>query len=93
MLRHRAVWAIILNNFTFHYAFYVVMNWLPTYFDKAGFPNTRFATSYASLRPSATNSYQSCLQVSPGVLIPGNCSANPTMQARDVIFPGPGRLL
>lgn len=34
MLRHRAVWAIILNNFTFHYAFYVVMNWLPTYFDK-----------------------------------------------------------
>ena len=23
-----------MNNFTFHYAFYVVMNWLPTYFDK-----------------------------------------------------------
>ena len=23
-----------VNNFTFHYAFYVVMNWLPTYFDK-----------------------------------------------------------
>jgi hypothetical protein len=22
-----------VNNFTFHYAFYVVMNWLPTYFD------------------------------------------------------------
>lgn len=22
-----------INNFTFHYAFYVVMNWLPTYFD------------------------------------------------------------
>lgn len=35
MMRHRAVWAIILNNFTFHYAFYVVMIWLPTYFDKA----------------------------------------------------------
>ena len=34
MLRHSAVWAIILNNFTFHYAFYVVMNWLPTYFDQ-----------------------------------------------------------
>ncbi len=34
MLRHRAVWAIIVNNFTFHYAFYVVMNWLPTYFDQ-----------------------------------------------------------
>lgn len=36
-MRHPAVWAIILNNFTFHYAFYVVMIWLPTYFDKVGF--------------------------------------------------------
>ena len=26
------LWAQV-NNFTFHYAFYVVMNWLPTYFD------------------------------------------------------------
>lgn len=34
MLTHPAVWAIVINNFTFHYAFYVVMNWLPTYFDK-----------------------------------------------------------
>ena len=34
MLRSNAVWAIIINNFTFHYAFYVVMNWLPTYFDQ-----------------------------------------------------------
>lgn len=34
MMRHPAVWAIILNNFTFHYAFYVVMNWQPTYFDQ-----------------------------------------------------------
>ena len=34
MARHPAVWAIVINNFTFHYAFYVVMNWLPTYFDK-----------------------------------------------------------
>ena len=34
MLRHPALWAIVLNNFTFHYAFYVVMNWLPTYFDR-----------------------------------------------------------
>lgn len=32
--RAGAVWAIVVNNFTFHYAFYVVMNWLPTYFDK-----------------------------------------------------------
>ncbi len=28
------VWAIVVNNFTFHYALYVLMNWLPTYFDK-----------------------------------------------------------
>ncbi|CAK0786033.1 hypothetical protein CVIRNUC_009246 [Coccomyxa viridis] len=34
LLGHPAVWAILVNNFTFHYAFYVVMNWLPTYFDK-----------------------------------------------------------
>lgn len=37
MLTHPAVWAIIINNFAFHYAFYVVMNWLPTYFDKVEF--------------------------------------------------------
>ena len=36
ILGHPAVWAILVNNFTFHYAFYVVMNWLPTYFDKVG---------------------------------------------------------
>ncbi|KAL6781916.1 PHT4B [Auxenochlorella protothecoides x Auxenochlorella symbiontica] len=34
MLRSPAVWAIVANNFTFHYAFYVLMNWIPTYFDK-----------------------------------------------------------
>lgn len=28
------VWAIVINNFTFHYALYVLMNWLPTYFDQ-----------------------------------------------------------
>lgn len=27
------VWAIVVNNFTFHYALYVLMNWLPTYFE------------------------------------------------------------
>lgn len=26
------VWSIIVNNFTFHYSVYVIMNWLPTYF-------------------------------------------------------------
>lgn len=28
------VWAIVANNFTFHYALYVLMNWLPTYFEQ-----------------------------------------------------------
>ncbi|MCO5562332.1 hypothetical protein L7F22_015958 [Adiantum nelumboides] len=28
------VWAIVVNNFTFHYALYVLMNWLPTYFNE-----------------------------------------------------------
>ena len=32
-LKHRSVQAIVVNNFTFHYAFYIVMNWLPSYFD------------------------------------------------------------
>lgn len=34
LLRSMAVWAIVVNNFTFHYAFYVLMNWLPTYFEQ-----------------------------------------------------------
>lgn len=34
MVMHPAVWSIVINNFTFHYAFYVIMNWLPTYFEK-----------------------------------------------------------
>ncbi|KAK9128264.1 hypothetical protein Syun_017061 [Stephania yunnanensis] len=28
------IWAIVVNNFTFHYALYVLMNWLPTYFEQ-----------------------------------------------------------
>lgn len=27
------VWGIVMNNFSFHYALYVLMNWLPTYFE------------------------------------------------------------
>jgi len=33
MMASSAVWAIVINNFAFHYGFYVVMNWLPTYFN------------------------------------------------------------
>jgi ACS family sodium-dependent inorganic phosphate cotransporter len=29
---HSAVWAIVVNNFAFHYTFYVIMSWMPTYF-------------------------------------------------------------
>lgn len=32
LMRSSAVWAIVTNNFAFHYATYVLMNWLPTYF-------------------------------------------------------------
>jgi hypothetical protein len=34
LMRSSAVWAIVVNNFAFHYAFYLVMNWLPTYFNR-----------------------------------------------------------
>ena len=34
LLRQPAVWAICANNFTFHYVLYVLMNWLPTYFEQ-----------------------------------------------------------
>ena len=34
LFAHPAVWAIVVNNFTFHYALYVVMNWLPLYFEQ-----------------------------------------------------------
>lgn len=29
-----AVWAITASNFAFHYAFYVVMNWMPAYYGR-----------------------------------------------------------
>ena len=32
LVRSSAVWAIVTNNFAFHYATYVLMSWLPTYF-------------------------------------------------------------
>ena len=34
MMASPAVWAIVINNFSFHYAFYVIMNWMPTYFTR-----------------------------------------------------------
>lgn len=34
IFRSSAIWAIVVNNFTFHYALFVMMNWLPTYFEQ-----------------------------------------------------------
>jgi hypothetical protein len=34
MISHPAILAIVINNFSFHYGFYIIMNWLPTYFNK-----------------------------------------------------------
>jgi ACS family sodium-dependent inorganic phosphate cotransporter len=34
MLRTPALLAIVINNFTFHYALYILMNWMPTYFSR-----------------------------------------------------------
>lgn len=51
MLGSTAVWAIVVNNFSFHYAFYVVMNWLPTYF------NSVLKTELASLGALKTLPY------------------------------------
>lgn len=31
LLSSAAIWCIVANSFTFHYALYMVMNWLPTY--------------------------------------------------------------
>eukprot|EP00242_Pyramimonas_sp_CCMP2087_P006381 CAMPEP_0198206246 /NCGR_PEP_ID=MMETSP1445-20131203/9780_1 /TAXON_ID=36898 /ORGANISM="Pyramimonas sp., Strain CCMP2087" /LENGTH=435 /DNA_ID=CAMNT_0043878865 /DNA_START=328 /DNA_END=1635 /DNA_ORIENTATION=+ len=35
LLSTAPVWAIVINNFCFHYIVYVLMAWLPTYFEKA----------------------------------------------------------
>ena len=35
MFRSPAVWAIIVNNFGYHYLVYVLVSWQPTYFEEA----------------------------------------------------------
>lgn len=34
LVKSPAVWAILTSNFAFHYATYVLMSWLPTYFQR-----------------------------------------------------------
>eukprot|EP00976_Prorocentrum_cordatum_P113318 1195678-Prorocentrum_minimum.AAC.5 len=34
LMRSPRVWAIVTNNFTFHYAFFVILSWLPTFTDQ-----------------------------------------------------------
>jgi len=36
LLRCVPLWALIANNFTFHYAFFILMSWLPTLYDALG---------------------------------------------------------
>jgi MFS transporter, ACS family, solute carrier family 17 (sodium-dependent inorganic phosphate cotransporter), other len=33
MSRTPAIWALVANNFAFHYIVYVLMAWLPTYYE------------------------------------------------------------
>ena len=35
LLSSPAIWAIITNNFAFHYTYYVLSSWIPTYFEEA----------------------------------------------------------
>lgn len=35
LLSNPAIWAIITNNFAFHYTYYVLSSWIPTYFEEA----------------------------------------------------------
>ena len=51
LFSHQAVWAIVVNNFTFHYAFYVVMNWLPTYFDRVSTARQAQRGSWVAVMP------------------------------------------
>lgn len=41
LLRCVPIWALIINNFTFHYAFFILMAWLPTLYDSLGADSSR----------------------------------------------------
>ena len=36
LMRCIPLWALVLNNFTFHYAFFILLAWLPTLYDSLG---------------------------------------------------------
>ena len=36
LLRCVPLWALVFNNFTFHYAFFILLAWLPTLYDSLG---------------------------------------------------------
>ena len=38
------LWALVVNNFTFHYAFFILMSWLPTLYDARGADPTRLGS-------------------------------------------------
>lgn len=60
MIQSSAVWAIVANNFAFHYATYVLMNWIPTYFEShVGAPLSDMGDQYkVSFRLYSPNSPQ-----------------------------------
>ena len=44
LLRCVPLWALVINNFTFHYAFFILMSWLPTLYDARGADPTRLGS-------------------------------------------------
>jgi ACS family sodium-dependent inorganic phosphate cotransporter len=44
LLRCVPLWALVVNNFTFHYAFFILMSWLPTLYDARGADPTRLGS-------------------------------------------------
>lgn len=58
LIRSSAVWAIVTNNFAFHYATYVLMSWLPTYFQShIGVPLTEMSSLYTVRHSTTLHSY------------------------------------
>lgn len=89
MLLSPAVWAIVANNFAFHYAFYVVMNWLPTYFNRYGWGRAFFVGQvFCWFSVSRGEGGQGCccvrlLDVAQGLKQQSNPHTQPDLQRRE----------
>lgn len=51
LIQSPAVLAIVVNNFAFHYATYVLMNWLPTYFQSRVGVSLKDMSSWYTVSP------------------------------------------